>query len=138
MILERFFFGSDCVIGRLLFGGEQVFTLEKPWLNNQTYVSCIPEGEYQLGPWNSERFPNVWQVRDVPGRTAILIHAANWADQIEGCIAPGLSYQIRQPSEDVRSCAVWNSGAACQKVFEYLVAQDNPTLTIKSVRAIVE
>jgi len=39
---------------------------------------------------NSPRFgPDTWEVADVPGRTHILIHTANYAHDVEGCIGFG-------------------------------------------------
>lgn len=135
MILERFYHGGDCTIGRLLFGGDQVFTMERGWLCNVPFQSCIPDGTYKLNAYSSPKYPDVWQIADVPGRTHILIHTANYAKQLAGCIAPGLAYTIRAPSEDDEACAVWSSRKACGRVFEYLAAQDAPTITIRSVTA---
>lgn len=138
MILERTHFGATCVMGRLYFGGDSVFTIERPWLQNKPWESCIPDGEYALNAYSSAKYPNVWQVGSVPGRTHILIHAANYADQLAGCIAPGLSSTIREPWDDDRGCAVWSSRKACERVFEYLVSQSAPRLTIKSASAPLE
>jgi len=135
MILERTAYLEHCVMGRLLFGGEQVFTIERPWLCNKPWESCIPDGEYRMRPYSSAKYPNVWEVCDVPGRTHILIHAANYSHQLAGCIAPGLGYRIAEPSDGEESNAVWNSRKACGLVFEHLAAQDAPTLTIKSASA---
>ena len=39
---------------------------------------------------NSPRFgPDTWEVADVPGRTHILIHTANYSHDVEGCIGLG-------------------------------------------------
>ena len=100
IILKRTYF-TDATIGLLYIEGQDdpVFpTIEKPWLDNQQKISCIPEGEYSLKPYSSTKYPDVYEVCDVTNRTAILIHAANWADQLEGCISPGLSlgYMLRE------------------------------------------
>lgn len=73
------------------------FTGELPWRDNRRMVSCIPEGEYALQRWNSAKFPNTLHVMDVPSRSAILIHSANYCGDttkgykthLNGCIAPG-------------------------------------------------
>lgn len=49
----------------------------------------IPEGTYNLEPYNSPVHGEVWQVMDVPNRTNIEWHPANWAHQLLGCMAPG-------------------------------------------------
>jgi hypothetical protein len=64
-------------------------TIELPWRENRRQVSCIPEGVYQLSKRNSTRFGDHIYVAKVPGRSAILIHAANnAATELQGCIAP--------------------------------------------------
>lgn len=95
-------------------------------------VSCVPPGIYQLDPHESEDHPKtlalynpelwVYHVESqVPSwkkgfaRTAVLIHPANWPEQLRGCIAPGLIQG---------NGYVENSRAATQMVYEYLKAGD--------------
>ena len=69
----------------------QCHTIELPWLDNQHQQSCIPEGTYRLEPRWNQRFGKHLLVRDVPGRSAILVHPANNAlTELKGCIAPVL------------------------------------------------
>jgi hypothetical protein len=73
-------------------------TLECPWMNNRPNVSCIPTGEY-LCKWGySQRLRrNTFRVQQVPNRSGILIHPANYAGvalmglrtDLHGCIALG-------------------------------------------------
>lgn len=64
-------------------------TIELPWRANRRNVSCIPEGRYRLTLYPSRRFSMCLMVCDVPGRSGILIHAANEAaTELRGCIAP--------------------------------------------------
>lgn len=65
-------------------------TLELPWKDNQRRISCIPKGEY-ICKWT---FSNAMQtyhyeITNVPGRDGIRIHAANYVEQLLGCIALG-------------------------------------------------
>jgi len=84
--------------GRLQFGGRSLFTTELPWRNNRQQRSCIPAGVYQVALVNSPRFGRVYGVANVPGRSHVLIHAANlggdidmgWQTQLQGCIAPAV------------------------------------------------
>jgi hypothetical protein len=84
--------------GVLEFGGQVVRTIELPWRDNLRQRSSIPLGTYQCGIVNSPRFGRVYGVRDVPGRSHVLIHSANlagdvdmgWQTQLHGCIAPCL------------------------------------------------
>lgn len=84
--------GTLYVIGQL---GEILFscvTLELPWRNNQVMISCIPKGVYKVVPRNSPKYGDHLHILDVPGRTLILIHQANYVDQLLGCIAVGESW----------------------------------------------
>lgn len=82
--------------GVLQFGGRVLHSLELPWRDNTRQRSCIPPGTYQCSLVNSPRFGRVYGVHNVPGRTHVLIHAANlagdvdlgWTTQLHGCIAP--------------------------------------------------
>lgn len=81
--------------GRLFFGGQVVHTVELPWRDNAKQRSCIPPGSYQCSIVNSPKFGRVYGVHNVPGRSHVLIHAANvagdtelgWESQLHGCIA---------------------------------------------------
>lgn len=70
-------------------GKELCFTLELPWLNNEPNKSCIPVGTYTVIPHSSIVHPSTWEITNVPGRNEILIHNANVASQLLGCIAVG-------------------------------------------------
>ena len=78
--------------GRLVYDSSVVaYTLELPWKDDQTDVSCIPLGEYQVIPHNSVEHPDVWEITNVPNRSGILIHNANFISEVRGCIAVGES-----------------------------------------------
>jgi hypothetical protein len=90
MQLIRYAFFEDRVLGLLINGEESYYTIEKPWRHNEPFKSCIPEGDYTLERVNSPRFgEDVWQVAEVPGRTHILIHVANYSADVVGCIGLG-------------------------------------------------
>lgn len=81
--------------GVLVVNGEVLCTtLELPWLDNTRNVSCIPEGTYQCHPVRSPKFGEVYEVKDVPGRSNILFHPGNLPRDTEGCIIPGLGYGV--------------------------------------------
>ena len=73
-------------------------SLELNWRDNKRQVSCIPAGEYNCIWKASPKFGMCYHVTDVPGRSNILIHAANFAGlvslgqraDLQGCIALGL------------------------------------------------
>ncbi len=66
-----------------------MLTMELPWRNNEPCVSCIPAGVYTVRPYSSPKYPDVFEVVDVPGRSHILIHAGNSTNDSKGCILPG-------------------------------------------------
>jgi len=67
-------------------------TLELPWKSNQKRVSCIPDGDYTVVKRSSEKYKNHFHILDVPNRSYILIHPANYVRQLLGCIAVGLKH----------------------------------------------
>ena len=90
IILRRLRSDENGTFGELLMGDERLcVTCEDPWKNNQRQVSCIPAGTYECTPYSSDRFPDVWELIDVPSRSKILIHAGNTTDDTRGCILVG-------------------------------------------------
>lgn len=69
-------------------------TIELAYKNNQTSVSCIPTGEYQVKWTYSPKFQKyTYEVTNVPGRSGIRFHPANYARSLEGCIALGDTFK---------------------------------------------
>lgn len=103
------------VLGKLTAGPLSFDTIEQPDNHDMPGHSCIPAGTYQLVPHISARLHEddgktplkTWALVNpdlgithlptdpVPGgigyahRSSVLIHPANYASQLEGCIAPG-------------------------------------------------
>jgi len=98
VLLERFAYTPDGTFGRLHVNGYACFTVERPWLNNERNISCIPTGRYglRLGmhrrntPDTSDDYP-AYELEGVPGRSLIKIHIGNTLLDLKGCIAPGTS-----------------------------------------------
>ena len=64
-------------------------TIELPWKNNETRVSCIPEGKYFIKKRFSQKFQWHLEIENVQNRSLILFHPANNAlQELNGCIAP--------------------------------------------------
>ncbi len=99
---------TDCTLGLLFIEGLSLVTIERPWIPSAVGkggtkgVSCVPLGSYRLVPHDSEAHPRTWALvneeldvihypdsRRPNARTAVLIHPANWAHELRGCIAPG-------------------------------------------------
>ncbi len=85
-----------------LDSGLRLRSAELPWRDNARKLSCIPVGVYQCVWHTSPRFGECYRLRDVPGRSDILFHAANFAgdttmgyrSDLEGCIALGLDVGV--------------------------------------------
>ena len=84
---------SDIVIYN---GSNKIFqcrAIEQPWRNNASRTSCIPAGTYRAVLEYSSRFQtNLYELKKVTGRAEIKFHVANYARQLEGCIAPGRAF----------------------------------------------
>src|SRR5690349_2620025 len=101
---------KDCSLGLLFVGQLQITSIERPWIPSDLCkggtkgISCVPLGLYKLVRHNTDAHPMTCALvnRDLdvvhlPGesdnpnaRTAVLIHPANWAHELRGCIAPGM------------------------------------------------
>lgn len=66
-------------------------TLERPWLDNATDVSCIPEGTYLVIRDKVGRF-KYYAVSNVAGRTFIEFHGGVVPAHSNGCILLGMSF----------------------------------------------
>ena len=64
-------------------------TLEPPDRLNEQGRSSIPAQQYTCRRYSSARYPDTFQVCNVPGRAAILFHPGNAVHQTEGCILLG-------------------------------------------------
>lgn len=73
-------------------------SVERAWKDNLPNISCIPEGTYRIRLHDSPKFGRCYYLENTKlevslngntKRTHILIHAANWAHQLQGCIALG-------------------------------------------------
>lgn len=91
MVLElsRTYF-PDGTNGKLECKGKFICnTIELPWKNNETRVSCITEGKYFIKKRYSRKFHSHLEVIDVKNRSLVLFHPANNAlKELNGCIAP--------------------------------------------------
>jgi hypothetical protein len=67
-------------------------SLELPWKDNDPDVSCIPKGTYigvKVDATVRIPYPHIL-IPNVPNRTGICIHRANFVSQLRGCIAVGV------------------------------------------------
>lgn len=85
-----------------------MYTLELPVRSNRKGLDAIPAGTYEILMTYSPKFSKkgiykelgglVPLIANVPNRSGIRIHVANYLSQLEGCIAPGL---LRTANGDV-------------------------------------
>ena len=124
LILKRIEINSG-TFGKLYIDGDFIcHTVERPWKNNEAGVSCIPEGTYNITPHVSPKFGDCYILEQrtlgvtkfgPSQRTHILIHPANHAGQLQGCIAPG-----RKLGTVGGHWAVLNSREAFNKLMDLL------------------
>lgn len=102
------FYTPKGTFGRLYDGHNKFlcYTLERNWDNNKPFTSCVPVGEYNLSPYTSSKYGdtvalvqpslNVKAYKDDNdnSRYAILIHSANYMEQLQGCIALGMDLGV--------------------------------------------
>lgn len=104
MKITRYSTGAKGTFGELIVDGSiKYYTVEKPDVGNVPYISSIPAGKYTLIPHSSPSRGDVLCLvnRDLgvthykediaDNRFAILIHVANYASDVEGCIGLGTS-----------------------------------------------
>lgn len=98
MLLTRFFSDNKHTLGilQVIQNGEIIFsckTLELPWKDNLNRVSRVRSGVYKIVLERSAKFNmNLWELKGVPNRSESKIHKANFARQLEGCIAVGRDF----------------------------------------------
>ena len=139
--LERFAYTPMGTFGRLKFDDNEFscYTVERPWLNNEGRISCVPEGLYSLVWHNGPKFGKTvalvgGTVSEVPNgiskRSAILIHPANEMNDLQGCIGLGTSLGMVR-----NNWAVLNSVPTVRKFYEILELHPHelPNLNITQI-----
>lgn len=126
MTLKRIAKNPDGVFGVLLHKGVPfALTCERPWLDNKSNVSCIPERTYECRRVNSPKFGDTFEVTGVPGRSHILFHKGNTMDDSQGCILVGEQFETLNGKT-----AVLQSGKGYGEFMERLKGVDRFTLWI--------
>jgi hypothetical protein len=95
IILARDSFDPKATLGKISYYGDPLCeSVELPWLQNKQRVSCVIPGVYPIVflPSGSPKFHYpCFLIKNVPNRAGIMIHRANRASQLLGCIAPGMT-----------------------------------------------
>lgn len=88
---------SQGTLGLWVTDGFQARTIELPWKNNQSNISCIPAAEYLAVYRYSPKFKHHYWIQKVPDRGWILTHNGIWAGDTDlgfkthshGCVIMG-------------------------------------------------
>lgn len=118
-------------VGVIMVDGRVIcYTLELPWKDNTRNLSCIPDGEYNISLEYSNKYGlDLWELKDVPGRSEIKIHPGNYLRDILGCVLVGSG--IGYDGEGNR--AVLNSRKAFKKFMAAMINRVGDTLSVRSV-----
>lgn len=133
----------------MLVEGVRFFSIEQPWRDNKPGHSCVPAGDYLLIPYYSPKHGATWCLHNPAlniygttpvasgGRSYCELHAANWAEQLEGCIALGLAgAPLYDPAIGAVAPAVEESQNAIAELRQILTPlSSGHTLTITRVMA---
>lgn len=130
MKLERNRDDGKSLTGQLILPiGKGLASIERSWADP---IQPIPPGEYKLVPHFGVKYRNVFALVNpdlgvthfVPNtnhpkpRTAILIHPANFARELRGCIALGLVRDtIRDPKSDYTNVSMVVRSREAVKIF---------------------
>mgnify|MGYP003417301552 CR=1 FL=1 len=110
-------------LGVLVFAGIPLaFTLEPPWKNNETDVSCIPTGVYPIEKFFHEKFGQTLHIAHVSDRTGIYFHCGNWSTDTKGCPLIGNEF-----IERLNSLMLVNSRITFDQIMPVLY--NNPLVT---------
>lgn len=145
LVLERYAYTETMgVFGRVRGVPFPCVTVEQAWHGNRPYESCIPEGLYQLVPVTSPRYARTFALVNPDlrvfasqadceregDRFACLIHAANRAAELAGCIAPGEAEGVLGGE-----WAVIRSGITLNKLLAYIRERNITQMHIVGYRA---
>lgn len=137
-IIERFCDSEQMgVFGRLLIHGVQVaYSVEQTWRDNRPFVSCVPAGRYEVVEYDSPKYGKTWALKNLTldvgvfegdaRRYAILIHTANMASELQGCLAFG-----RDLGMIGREWAVMRSGDITRNIISQIKPGDRITIIWK-------
>lgn len=141
LILVRDSDNGRCTLGTLRVSDMTLQTLERPWVpgpqGGEKGISCVPAGEYRLVKHDTEAHPRSFALvneklhvyhYDLPpgkqGRTVCLIHVANVAAELRGCIALGMERNGE---------GITRSRLAVNRFYAALPWEDGHTITINEV-----
>lgn len=120
---------ESATIGFMDIPSRRLQSMELPWLDNSEGKSCIPEGTY-LAVRDTTGKHQFYAIKDVPKRSDIEIHIANYTHQILGCLALG-----RTRMDD--GISVGNSGSALNDLVDY-IGDESFMITFRSFNPLTD
>lgn len=148
LTLHRDQSGPDYTLGVFSAGKLELQSIERPWIASPTGkggtkgISCVPRGLYKLRTHTTELHPRTWALVNPDldvlhwpdenhpfARTAVLIHVANYASELRGCIGLGL-YRTHSMSTRADRWMVSQSKAAVGALMALVTWTDDHTLEI--------
>ena len=111
--------------------GSEVFcvTLEPADLLNKQNVSSIPTQQYICKRYSSDKYPDTFQIMDVPGRDKVLIHSGNWIENTEGCILLAEHFRKLKVNGQAKR-GILNSGKTFDKFMKTMYGINIFSLTV--------
>lgn len=123
---------GETTLGKLTIEGvsKSWFVLEPAGPDSITEGSDkrIKAGTYKLLPYSSPKYPNVYELKNVPGRSFILIHAGNYHKDTLGCLMPGKTWGSVAKSHYY----VGNSKLALKEIFFEIANYKKITINISN------
>lgn len=123
MVLYRINYAPTYTLGFIRHKDFFCFTLEP---GKAVGKGCIPCGVYPIKWEWSEKFKtNLWELKDVPGRTEIKVHAGNMAGETIGCILLGTGFasQMQCLSGSLNALTKFNALCHAEKIAEIEVRE---------------
>ena len=103
--------------------------LEPPDIENSRNISSIPAQQYECERYSSDKYPDTFQVMNVPNRDKVLIHAGNLKKHTEGCIMLAQHFgKLEVATQEER--AVLNSGNTFKSFMNLMEGVKKFNLTI--------
>lgn len=144
IIMERLAYLPHSTIGRFWINDELFYTVEQPWMDNKPFMSCVPDGPYELLPDPSDKSSvpggvcwalhnpdlNVYQHKadrtdETQRYQCLFVHVGNFPRNFQGCVGAGMKLPEHDTIYDGIN-KVWVNGVgqstiAVKRIYELLV-----------------
>jgi len=121
---ENFLYGT---FGVMLFHTEAFcVTLEPPDIENASNISSIPAQQYMCERYSSARYPDTFQIMNVPDRDRVLFHKGNKKTDTAGCVILARKFSLLGEKRVIQ-----NSGTTFDQFMYRLKGHSRFHLTIR-------